>query len=82
MDGEWTVNRRGMKGMEGMGWLAGQALIFKWDSDGDFEMHPCFRIFRNPRIFPIFPKSTQLNPFFRFRPFFPKFIDPFFISFS
>src|SRR6218665_1014500 len=23
-----------------MGWLAGQALIFKWDSDGDFEMHP------------------------------------------
>src|SRR6218665_34120 len=34
-----------------------------------------FRIFRNPRIFPIFPKSTQLNPFFRFRPIFPKFID-------
>jgi len=23
-----------------MGWLAGQALIFKWDSNGDFEMRP------------------------------------------
>ncbi|PGH41185.1 MAG: hypothetical protein CRN43_00760 [Candidatus Nephrothrix sp. EaCA] len=41
-----------------------------------------FRIFRNPRIFPIFPKSALLNPFFRFLPFFPKFIDHFFISLS